>query len=128
LPDDYLNRVYPYRSVLDAGVNLAFSSDAPVVKDFSPLMGLQNAVERRDQSGTEIAAEEKISIDEALKAYTQGAASAGDDKMLGTLSPGNWADFVLLEQNPLTCSTETLSKIEVTETWIAGKPTQNHTE
>ncbi len=120
LPEDYLSRVYPYRSVLDAGVGLAFSSDAPVVKDFNPLMGLQNAVLRQDNSRHDIASSEKISLSEALRAYTLGAAEAGDDKFAGTLSTGNRADFVILEQDPYTISAEQLSTIVVNETWVNG--------
>jgi predicted amidohydrolase YtcJ len=121
LPEDYLSRVYPYRSVLEAGVGLAFSSDAPVVKDFNPLMGLQNAVMRLDNTGESIAADEKITLQAALRAYTLGAAEAGDAKFSGTLQVGNRADFVILEQDPELTPVDCLSVIPVFETWVAGQ-------
>ena len=72
LPDALLARAYPVRAMLDAGVTVALSSDAPVVEDDSPLRGMQAAVLRRDADGEAIAPAEAISIDEALDAYTQG--------------------------------------------------------
>ncbi|MFM8488137.1 MAG: amidohydrolase [Bacteroidota bacterium] len=121
LPDFYLDNVYPFRSVLEAGVNLAFSSDAPVVKDFSPLTGIRNAVERTDNTGACIAPYQRISVADALKAYTVNAAMANDDgDIKGTLSPGKLADFVILERNPLEIPTEQLSDIKVTGTWTGG--------
>ena len=103
LPPQYLDHVYPYRSVLDAKVNLAFSSDAPVVKDFNPLMGIQNAVERIDYEGFTIAKSEKISVEEALYAYTMGAAKANDDDtIMGSLAVGKRGDLVILDKNPIT--------------------------
>jgi hypothetical protein len=101
LPNFYLNRVFPYRSVLDAGVSLAFSSDAPVVKDFDPLTGIRSAVERVDVQGNEIGGAEKITLEEALRAYTLGAAEAeGTEAVNGSLEVGKWADLVVLEENP----------------------------
>ena len=122
LPDFYLNNLYPYRSVLDAGINLAFSSDAPVVKDFNPLMGIQNAVERADLRGEIVAPTQCITVAEALKAYTYGAALASDElDKKGTLSVGKYADFVILDKNPLNTEGVALSEIRVLETWVGGK-------
>ena len=122
LPDYYLDNVYPFRSVLEAGVNLAFSSDAPVVKDFSPLMGIRNAVERKDDTGTCIAPCQCISVAEALRAYTVNAAQANDDgDKKGTLVTGKLADFVILDKNPLETSPEQISGIRVTGTWTGGQ-------
>lgn len=122
LPEHYLDNLYPFRSVLEAGVNLAFSSDAPVVKDFNPLMGIQNAVERLDNTGVSIALPQRISTVEALKAYTINAALAnhdGDKK--GSLCPGKFADFVVLDQNPLETPGGEVSQIKVLETYMGGK-------
>jgi predicted amidohydrolase YtcJ len=122
LPDSYLERVYPYRSVLESGVNLAFSSDAPVVKDFNPLTGIRSAVERCDHTGVIIGASERISAEAALRAYTLGAADAnGDADKTGSLSAGKRADFVVLDKNPLEFDAPLIPEIKVVETWIGGK-------
>jgi predicted amidohydrolase YtcJ len=115
LPDFYLENVFPYRSILDAGVNLAFSSDAPVVRDFNPLLGMQNAVERIDNQGFTIGKYQRITIVEALHAYTQGAA-------LASQQPINLKkDYVLLGKNPMNVPISEVGKIQVLETWVDGK-------
>lgn len=121
LTPQYLDRVYPYRTVLAAKVNLAFSSDAPVVKDFSPLMGIQNAVERIDFQGHTIAENETIIIEDALTAYTLNAAKANDDHaMMGSLTVGKRADFVILDKNPLDTEGGKISEIQVESVWVLG--------
>jgi predicted amidohydrolase YtcJ len=115
LPDFYLENVFPYRSILDAGVNLAFSSDAPVIRDFSPLLGMQNAIERIDNQGFTIGKYQRITIVEALHAYTQGAA-------LASQQPINLkTDYVILDKNPMDVPTSEVGKINVLETWVHGK-------
>jgi predicted amidohydrolase YtcJ len=121
LPPFYLKNVYPYRSILDAKVNLAFSSDAPVVKNFNPLMGIQNAVERIDSQGFTIGKSEKISIHEALLAYTINAAKAnGDDAIMGSIEVGKRADFVILDKNPFYTEGSFFSEINVKNVYILG--------
>jgi predicted amidohydrolase YtcJ len=128
LPLPYLKKVYPYKSVLDAKVNLAFSSDAPVVKDFNPLMGIQNAVERIDAQGFTIGATEKISVEDALLAYTINAAKANDDDaIMGSIEVGKRADFVVLDKNPLNTGLSRehreggkISEINVVNVFVLG--------
>jgi predicted amidohydrolase YtcJ len=93
-----------------------------VVKDFSPLTGIRNAVERTDNTGACIAPYQRISVADALKAYTaSNAAMANDDgDIKGTLRPGKLADFVILDRNPLEILTEQLSDIKITGTWTGG--------
>jgi predicted amidohydrolase YtcJ len=115
LPDFYLENVFPYRSILDAGVNLAFSSDAPVVRDFNPLLGMQNAIERIDNQGFTIGKYQRITIVEAIHAYTQGAA-------LASQQPINIkTDYVVLDKNPMNVAAAEVGKINVLETWVNGK-------
>ena len=116
LPEAYLNRIYPYRSILDSGVSLAFSSDAPVVKDFRPLTGIRNAVERRDIAGVEIGKHESIHTAEAIEAYTKGAALANGTFDTGVLAVGKKADFIVLSAKTLEFSEQT----SVLETWVNG--------
>jgi predicted amidohydrolase YtcJ len=122
LTPNYLKKVYPYRTILDAKVNLAFSSDAPVVKDFNPLMGIQNAVQRIDSQGFTIGKDEKITVEEALKAYTINAAKANDDaEIMGSLAVGKRADFVILDKNPLDTEGSLISEIEVQKVYVLGQ-------
>ena len=108
--------------MLDAGVTVALSSDAPVVEDDSPLRGMQAAVLRRDADGEAIAPAEAISIDEALDAYTRGGAVAsGDDADRGCLRPGMQADLAALSGDPRTTPPEALTVLRVTQTWVGGQ-------
>ncbi|WP_424952466.1 amidohydrolase [Deinococcus sp.] len=97
LPPEYLPRTYPLRAMLDAGLNLALSSDGPVVQEVRPLAGLQAAVQQPMVAG------QQITGHEALRAYTLGGALAqGDQNNRGTLEVGKWADLSVLSADPLT--------------------------
>jgi predicted amidohydrolase YtcJ len=122
LPDDYLPRCYPVRAMLDAGLTVALSSDAPVVADDNPLRGMKAAIDRRDRSGQPLAPEQAITAREALFAYTMGGAIAsGDAGNRGSLTPGKWADMVVLDDDPLAVAPDLLPEIQVVQTWVGGK-------
>ncbi|MGQ9908592.1 MAG: amidohydrolase [Candidatus Flexifilum sp.] len=120
LPDAFYPRCYPVRAMLDAGLTVALSSDAPVVPDDNPLVGLQAAVDRADVNGAAIAPEQAITRAEALYAYTMGGAIAsGDADNRGSLTPGKWADLVILDGDPLTAADPTV--LRVVATYVGGE-------
>ena len=122
LPDALLPRTYPVRAMLDAGVTVALSSDAPVVENDSPLAGMQAAILRRDDEGQDIAPAEAITPDEVLDAYTRGGAIAsGDEADRGCLRVGMRADLVVLSGNVLTTPPEALTSLQVIGTWVGGE-------
>ncbi|MCY7410395.1 MAG: amidohydrolase [Chitinophagales bacterium] len=122
LDDAYLSYVYPCKTILNYGINLSLSTDAPVVKDFNPMLCIQSAVERKDIAGNVIAATEKISVEEALFAYTMGSAIAnGDENNRGSIETGKFADFIVLDKNPFETISSALSIIKVQSTFIGGK-------
>jgi predicted amidohydrolase YtcJ len=122
LPEVYLPRVYPVRAMLDAGLRVALSSDAPVVRDASPLRGIRAAVTRCTAAGEPLAPEQAISAEEALFAYTAGGALAGGEEAnRGTLTPGKWADLAVLSENPLAVEPERLTEIRVDMTFVGGE-------
>ncbi|MEZ4668998.1 MAG: amidohydrolase family protein [Anaerolineae bacterium] len=122
LPDSYLDHCYPIRSMLDAGLTVALSSDAPVVPDCSPILGMKAAIDRLDPDGEPIAADQAISAPEALYAYTMGGAIAsGDDNNRGSLTPGKWADLVILSGDPLATPSENLLDLKVEQTFVGGE-------
>jgi hypothetical protein len=121
LTDEYLARTYPVRSMLRGGLPVALGSDAPVVPDDDPLLGMQAAVTRSDSEGERIAPEEAITAEEALYAYTMGGAIAsGDGGNRGSLSAGKWADFAVLDRNPCDVDPEEIAAVEVLATYVAG--------
>jgi predicted amidohydrolase YtcJ len=122
LPDAFLPRTYPIRAMLDAGVRIALSSDAPVVEDDNPLVGMMAAVVRRDTEGCLIAPEQAITAEEAVYGYTMGGAVAtGDEANRGSIEPGKWADLAVLSADPLTVRPEALPEITVDMTLLAGR-------
>lgn len=122
LPDELLPRTYPIRDMLDAGLTVALSSDAPVVEDDRIFRGIQAAVDRCDDTGVPIAPEQAITAAEALYAYTMGGAIAsGDDADRGSIESGKRADFALLSGDPLTTPTSALAELRVCQTWLAGR-------
>jgi len=122
LPESLLERAYPVRAMLDAGLVVALSSDAPVVEDDDPMLGIRAAVDRLDDAGEPLAPEQAVTVAEALSAYTLGGAIAsGDETSRGSLSVGKWADLVVLSGNPLTTAVPALTDIAVDQTWIGGR-------
>ena len=121
LPDSYIPRCYPVRAMLDAGLTVALSSDAPVVPDDNPLVGMKAAIDRLDPIQP-IAPEQAITAAEALYAYTMGGAVASrDEDNRGSLTPGKWADLAILSGDPLSTPTESLLDIQVEQTYVGGK-------
>jgi predicted amidohydrolase YtcJ len=93
---------YAYREMLDAGIPVLFSSDAPVC-DPSPLVGIHAAVTRQRLDGTPAGGwypEQRICVEDAVRGYTTvPAAFYGQSRKMGTLSPGKWADMIVLDRD-----------------------------
>ena len=100
---------------------MALSSDAPVVKNFNPLKGISAAITRKTNEGKTIAADESISIEAALKAYTLNAAAIGGEERFGSLQKGKLADFIILDKNPMVTPINDITDIKVLATYIDGK-------
>jgi predicted amidohydrolase YtcJ len=103
------------------GLPLVLSTDSPVA-DYRPLLGIASALDRTTAQGSILGAEYAISIEDSLKAYTiNAAASVHREKDLGSIETGKWADFVLLDRNPLQTPQPEIENIQVVETWVAGR-------
>lgn len=106
-----------YRQMLDAGMTLAGSSDAPVVS-FDVLDAMRAAVQRCVRSGATFAAEQRISIAEAVRMYTRNAAAVlGLEGEIGQLIPGARADAVVLSRDLLAISADELRDVHVRSTF-----------
>jgi predicted amidohydrolase YtcJ len=117
----------PLRAMLDAGLTVAGSSDAPVV-DFDPLVGIRAAVRRRAASGEPVEDAQQVTIDEALEMYTvQGARSGGLEHEVGTLEAGKRADLVVLNTDPTALAPEDLDCLTVERTVCGGADVYNRT-
>ena len=104
------------------GVHFAIHSDAPVTP-LGPLFTAWCAVNRRTESGAVLGENECTSVDDALYAITLGAAyTIRMDHLAGSIEPGKYADFAVLEQDPLSVAPETLKDIGVWGTVVGGTP------
>jgi predicted amidohydrolase YtcJ len=118
-----LKGAYAWRTMLDNHVTLAFGSDYPV-EDPNPFPGMADAVTREDAAGDPpggFLPDQKITLTEALAAFTTGAAFAAKaEDRIGSLEPGHYADFILLDRDPFQVDTHALRETKVLETWIGG--------
>ncbi|NLN49305.1 MAG: amidohydrolase [Clostridiales bacterium] len=113
---------YPFQSLLNSGAVLTFGSDSPV-EDLNPFIGIYAAVSRqRVKDATPFYKEEKVSVYDAIKAYTQSPAFATCDEIIrGTLEQGKKADFVILNKDVFTVAAESIKDIKVITTVVDGK-------
>jgi predicted amidohydrolase YtcJ len=115
---------YAFRSLLDAHTKLVFGSDWFVAPP-TPLEGIYAAVTRRtldDKNPDGWVPEQKITVEEALKAYTAWAAYASfEENIKGSLQPGKLADFVLLDKDITAIDPVEIKKVQVLKTVVGGK-------
>jgi predicted amidohydrolase YtcJ len=119
-----IRTTYAFRSLLDRGAHLSFGSDWTVAP-IDPILGIYAAVTRRTLDGKHPDGwipEQKISVDEALRAYTGGNAYAVfAEKTRGRLAPGYKADLVLLDQDLTRIPPEAIERAAVRATVVGGK-------
>ncbi len=115
---------YAWRSLLDAGTVLAFGSDCPV-ETMDPLAGIYAAVKRQRPDGTPPGGwrpEQCLSVEEAVRAYTWGAAyAAGEERDKGSLTPGKVGDLAILSHDIFRIPPEALLETHVLGTVCGGR-------
>jgi len=115
---------YAWKTLLTQGTIIAGGSDFPV-ESANPFFGLHAAVTRTDHEGKPIKGwhpEEAMTLTQAFRAFTLDAAYAQhQEKVIGSLEPGKWADFILVDQDPFKIAPADLWKTKVLETWLAGE-------
>jgi hypothetical protein len=121
VPDERLKHLYPIRTLLDHGINVAASSDCPIVPP-DPLIGINAAMHRLSASGESVGGREKIQSTAALHMYTLNAARATfEETIKGTITPGKLADLVVLNADPTRLGADEFGNLQVDKTIIGGK-------
>jgi len=119
-----LEGAYAWRRFLDQGTRIAGGSDFPVESD-NPFFGLYSAVTRQDHEGHPPGGwhpEQAMTLPEAFRAFTLDAAFAQHhEQSQGSLEPGKWADFILVDRDLFRIPPRDIWKIHVRETWVGGK-------
>jgi predicted amidohydrolase YtcJ len=118
--EDLMQRMMAYRTLLDAGVPAAAGSDFSP-GPFAPLMGMQGMVTRTGWNGETWGANQRISVDEALRVNTlNGAYASREETIKGSITPGKLADFVVLADDPHTVAQEKIKDIQIVRTVVGG--------
>jgi predicted amidohydrolase YtcJ len=115
---------YAFKSLMDAGATVAFGSDWFVAPP-TPLEGIYAAVTRRtldDKNPNGWVPEQKITVDQALKAYTiNGAIASFEESIKGSLETGKKADFVILDKDITTIDPNEIWNVKVRRTVVGGR-------
>ncbi len=120
VPKQQIKNLYPIKSLLNSGILTAAGSDCPVIPA-NPLYGIYAAVCRKTESGASILPDERIAPIDALRMYTVSAAKAvSKEAVSGSITPGKFADIVVLDNDPLNVPAENIKNIEVEMTIING--------
>lgn len=121
---------FPYRSALNYGLVASGGSDCPLVSP-DPLLGIYELVYRRicqEDGSPSLAPEQALSLREAIRVYTWGGAYGmlAEDRW-GSLEPGKYADFVILDRDPVRAKTALLD-CQVLATYLEGRPVYRQEE
>ncbi|MEX2123238.1 MAG: amidohydrolase [Woeseia sp.] len=120
---------YAFRRLWDAGAVVSFGTDSPGTNAsryyLNPMLGLYAAVTRKTLSGQPEGGwfpQEKLTIEEAIRAYTLNTAYAGyEEHIKGSITVGKLADFVILSENLLTMDPDNIKDVTVLTTVVGGK-------
>ncbi|MFC4655128.1 MULTISPECIES: amidohydrolase [Rheinheimera] len=119
-----LRGAYAWKSFVDQGSRIVGGSDFPV-ELANPFFGIHAAVTRQDQQNQPVGGwlpEQRLPLTQALKAFTVDAAyGAFQDQQMGSLLPGQWADFIVVDRDLYQIPAEQLWQVQVQQSWVAGQ-------
>ena len=120
---ELMKRCMAFRTLLDAGIHAAAGSDFSP-GPFAPLMGIQGMVTRTGWDGTTWGANQRVTVDEAIRINTlNGAYAAHEESTKGSITAGKLADFVVLADDPHTVASDKIKDIQIVQTVVGGSAT-----
>jgi len=118
--EELMKRCMAYRTLLDAGIPAAAGSDFSP-GPFAPLMGIQGMVTRTGWDGKTWGANQRITVDDAIKVNTiNGAYASREETLKGSISEGKLADYVVLADDPHAVTPEKIKDIQIVRTVVGG--------
>jgi predicted amidohydrolase YtcJ len=119
--EERTRHMFPMRSFLDAGLRPTDASDY-TASPSDPMMWLQSQLTRTDPQGNVWGANQRITLEEAIRCGTlNGAYASFEDNVKGSISPGKLADLIVLDQDPFKTDASALMKIKVERTMVGGR-------
>ena len=119
--EELMKRCMAFRTLLDAGVHATSGSDFSP-GPFAPLMGIQGMVTRTGWDGTTWGANQRVTVDEAIRINTlNGAYASGEESLKGSIVAGKLADFVMLADDPHSVKPDKIKDIQIVRTVVGGK-------
>ena len=113
--------MFAHRSFLDYGIPVSGSSDNPC-GPYEPLLGIQSCVTRKSAAGEVLAAQQRITVEEAIYIYTVASAYAAfEEDVKGSIAAGKLADLVVLGEDPRRVNPDEIKDIPVVMTMVGGK-------
>ena len=118
---ELMKRSMAFRTLLDAGIYAAAGSDFSP-GPFAPLMGIQGMVTRTGWDGTTWGANQRVTVDEAIRINTlNGAYASHEESIKGSITAGKLADFVVLADDPHTVAKDKIKDIQIVRTVVGGR-------
>ena len=124
LGETWMKQCYPVRTILDQGVKLCFSTDAPATSwavPYDPFPCLKAAVTRKAYDGTDCGQDQKVDMETAVKLYTRESAKAAGFRRIGQLKKGYKAHFAILDRNLFTIPKEEIDQVKVEALYMNGE-------
>lgn len=119
--EEKMKWMFAHKSFLDYGIPVAPASDY-TPGPYEPLMGIQSMVTRKDWMGRVWGANQRVTVDEALRICTiNGAYASFEENIKGSITPGKLADFVILAEAPHDVDPDQIKNIEIVRTVVGGQ-------